>query len=120
MPDGGGAIDGVVVGVRDADPAPSVHAELLQAMAMAVDSMFFWLTGVGGDGRRRAANDGGGNVQRTTPGMSGSIGEHRDGRRKAALDDNGGSVGGGMGVGVGIIIILWVVALWEEGAKIRI
>ena len=27
LSDGGGAIDGVVIGVRDADPAPSVHAE---------------------------------------------------------------------------------------------
>ncbi len=25
--DGGGAIDGVVVGVRDVDPAPGVHTE---------------------------------------------------------------------------------------------
>ena len=39
---------------------------------VAVDSVFFWLAGVGGDGRRRAANDGGGDVQRTTPGTSGS------------------------------------------------
>ena len=27
LSDGGGAIDGVVVGLRDADPAPSAHAE---------------------------------------------------------------------------------------------
>jgi hypothetical protein len=62
--------------------------------------------GDGGDGRRRAANDGGGDVQRTTPGTSGSVGEHRDGRRVAAVDDDGGSGGGGQGVG--IIIILWL------------
>ncbi len=32
--DGGGAIDGVVIGVRDADPTPSVHTEQSQAVAM--------------------------------------------------------------------------------------
>jgi hypothetical protein len=45
-------------------------------------------------------------VQRTTPGTSGSVGERRDGRRVAAVDDDGGSGGGGQGVG--IIIILWL------------
>jgi hypothetical protein len=36
-------------------------------MKVAVDGVFFWLTGVGGDGRRHhASNDGGGDVQRTT------------------------------------------------------
>ena len=34
LSDGGGAINGVVIGVRDADPAPSVHAEQSQAAAM--------------------------------------------------------------------------------------
>ena len=42
---------------------------------MAVDGVFFWLAGVGGDGQQCAANDGGGEVQRTTPG---SVGERRD------------------------------------------
>ena len=68
---------------------------------MAVVGMFFWLTGVLGDGRRHAANDGGGDVQRTTPGTSGRVGERRDGRWKAAIDDDSG---GGSGLGVGIII----------------
>jgi len=36
----------------------------------------------------------------------------------AAVDDDGGSGGGGQGVG--IIIMLWLPALWEEGAKTRI
>jgi len=85
---------------------------------VAVDGVFFWLAGVGGDGRRRAANDGGGDMQRTMSGTSGSIGEHRDGRRVAAVDDYGGS--GGSARGVGIIIILWLAALREEGAKTRI
>jgi hypothetical protein len=35
-------------------------------MKVAVDGVFFWLTGVGGDGRRHASNDGGGDVQQTT------------------------------------------------------
>jgi hypothetical protein len=35
---------------------------------VAVNGVFFLLTGVGGDGRRRAANDGGDDAQRTTPG----------------------------------------------------
>ena len=39
---------------------------------MAVNGLFFWLAGVGGDGRRRAGNNGGGDVQGTTPGTSGS------------------------------------------------
>jgi hypothetical protein len=64
------------------------------------------------------ANDGGGDVQRTTPGTSGIVGERRDGRRKAAVDDDGGSGGGGLGVG--IIISIWLAALWKEGAKTRI
>ena len=34
--DNGGAIDGVVVGIRDADPAPGVHAEQSQAMVVVV------------------------------------------------------------------------------------
>jgi len=38
-----------------------------------------------------------------TPGTLGRVGECRNGRRKAAIDDNGGSGGGG-GLGVGIII----------------
>ncbi len=45
---------------------------------MAVDGVFFWLAGVGCDGQQRAANDGGGEVQRTTLGTTGSIGERRD------------------------------------------
>ncbi len=96
---------------------------------MAVEGVFFWLAGVGGDGRLCAANDRGGDVQqmteegtcserRTTPGNSGSVGEHCDGRRVAAVDDDGGS--GGSGRVVGIIIILWLAALREEGAKTRI
>ena len=68
--------------------------------------------------RRRAANDGGGDVQRTTLGMSGSIGECSNGRRVAAVDDNSGSGSGGRGAG--IIIILWLAALWEEGTKTKI
>ena len=44
-------------------------------MEVAVDGVFFWLTGVGGGGRRRAVNDGGGDVQRTMPGTSGRVGE---------------------------------------------
>ncbi len=60
-------------------------------------------------------------MQRMTPGSSVSIGERRDGRRVAAVDDDGGSGGsGGGGRGVWIIIILWLAALWEEGAKTRI
>jgi len=43
--------------------------------------MFFWLAGVGGDGRRRAVNEGGGDVQRTTANDSEDVGEHQDGRR---------------------------------------
>jgi hypothetical protein len=83
-------------------------------MEVAVDGVFFWLTGVGGDSQQCAANDGGGDVQRTTPGMLGSTGERCNGRRKAAIDDDGGSGGGG-GLGVGIIIILWLAAFWEDG-----
>ena len=81
--------------------------------------MFFWLAVVRGDSRQRAANDGGGNVQQTMPGMSGSIGERRDGQRVAAVDTDDGGCGCG-GHGGGIILILWLVALWEEGAKTRI
>ena len=33
---------------------------------------------MGDDGRRRAVNDGGGNVQQTMVGTSGSVGEHQD------------------------------------------
>ncbi len=77
---------------------------------MAVDGVFFWLAGVGGDGC--AANDGGGDVQRTTPGTSRSVGERRDGRRVAAVDNDGGSGGGYRGGG--IILILWLAELWEE------
>jgi hypothetical protein len=58
-------------------------------------------------------NDGGGDVQRTTPGTSGSVGERRDGRRVAAVDDDGSSGGGGRGGG--IILILWLAALWGGG-----
>ena len=102
--------------------SPRIFTRLIrQRTEVVVDGVFFWLAGVGGDGRRRAANDGGGNVQRTMPGTSGSIGEHRDGWRMAAVDDDGGSGGsGGSGRGVGIIIILWLAALREEGAKTRI
>jgi hypothetical protein len=57
-------------------------------------------------------------MRRTTLGTSGSVGERRDGQRVAAVNDDGGS--GGSGRGVGIIIILWLAALWEEGAKTRI
>jgi hypothetical protein len=57
-------------------------------------------------------------VQPTTAETLGSVGEHRDGRRVATVDDNGGSGGGGRGGG--IIIILWLAVLWEEGAKTRI
>ena len=46
--------------------------------------VFFWLAGVRGDGQRRAANVGGGDVQQTTPGTLGSVGERRDGRRVTA------------------------------------
>jgi hypothetical protein len=71
---------------------------------VAVDGVFFWLTGVGGDGRRHAANDGGGDVQQTTAettrseqrrGGSGDGGGVRRGvqcgcvRRHAANDDGG-------------------------------
>ena len=52
-------------------------------------------------------------VQRTTPGTSGSVGERRDGRRVAAVNDDGGSGGGGRGGG--IILILWLAALWGGG-----
>jgi hypothetical protein len=58
-------------------------------------------------------NDGGGDVQRTTPGTSGSVGERRDGRRVVAVNDDGGSGGGGRGGG--IILILWLAALWGGG-----
>ena len=96
---------------------------------MAVEGVFFWLAGVGGDGRLCAANDRGGDVQqmteegtcserRTTPGNSGSVGEHCDGRRVAAVDDDSGSGNGGRGAGV--IIILWLAVLWEESAKTKI
>jgi hypothetical protein len=67
---------------------------------VAVDVVFFWLTGVRGDCWRRAANDGGGDVQRTTE--EATCSERRQGRRGA------------------IIIILWLAALWEEGAKTKI
>ena len=51
-----------------------------------------------GDGRQRAVNDGGGDMQRTMPGTSGSIGEHQDGRQlEAANNDKGGSGDGGRG-----------------------
>ena len=53
-------------------------------------------------------------MQRTTPETSGSVGERRDGQRKAAVNDDGGSGGGGLGVG--IISNLWLAALWEEGS----
>ena len=59
-----------------------------------------------------------GDVQRAMRGTSESIGEPRDGQRIAAVHDDGGSGGGRQGVG--IIIILWLVVLWEEGAKTRI
>ena len=73
---------------------------------VAVDGEFFWLT-------RCAANYGGGDVQQTTPGTLGSVGERRDGRRKAAIGNNDGSSGGGRGGG--IVIILWLAVLWEDG-----
>ena len=75
--------------------------------------MFFWLAGVGGDGRRRAVNDGGGDVQRND---ARDFGERRDGRRLAAVDRRqrrrrpGGRE----------YLFIWLVALWEEVAKTRI
>ncbi len=48
----------------------------------------------------------------------GSVGEHRDGRRVVAVNDDNGSDGGGQGEGS--IIILWLAALWEEGTTTRI
>ena len=60
------------------------------------------------------------NVQGMTLGMSGSVGELRDGWRLAAVKDGGGGGGGGGGRGEGSIIFLWLAALWEEDAKTRI
>jgi len=57
-------------------------------------------------------------VQQTMPGMSGSVGERRDGRQVANVDDDSGSGNGGRGAGV--IIILWLAVLWEESAKTKI
>ena len=82
--------------------------------------VFFWLAGVGGDSQGCAANDGGGDVQRTTPGTLGSVGYHPDGRRVANVDD-GGSSGGTAVVAAagGRDYYLWLASLWEEGAKMR-
>ncbi len=57
------------------------------------------MAGVGGDSQGCAANDGGGDVQQTTPGTLGSVGYRLDGQRVAAVDDGGGSGGGGCGGG---------------------
>ena len=54
---------------------------------------------MGGDSQGCAANDGGGDVQQTTPGALGSVGYRLDGQRVAAVDDGGGSGGGGCGGG---------------------
>ena len=56
--------------------------------------MFFWLAGVGGDGRRRAVNDGGGDVQRTTPETSGSVGMDGGWRLSTGGSGDGGRGGG--------------------------
>jgi len=67
-----------------------------------VIGVFFRLVGVGGEGRRHAVNDGGGDVQQTTPGTSGSVGELEgtaggDCRRRRRWQPGGG-----------IVIILWL------------
>jgi hypothetical protein len=56
--------------------------------------VFFWLAGVGGDGRRRAVNDGGGDVQRTTPETSGSVGMDGGWRLSTGGSGDGGRGGG--------------------------
>ena len=50
---------------------------------MAVDGVFFWLAGVGGDGQQRAVNNGGGDVQRT---MEKAMCSEQWRRRRAAND----------------------------------
>jgi hypothetical protein len=43
---------------------PRIFARLIrQRTEVTVDGVFFWLAGVGGDGRLHAANDIGGDVQ---------------------------------------------------------
>ena len=79
---------------------------------MEVDGAFFWLASVGGDGC--AANNGG-NVQRTTPGTSGSVGERQDGQRVAAVDNDGGSSGGSRGGGISLN--LWSAGVWDEAGR---
>jgi hypothetical protein len=77
---------------------PRIFARLVRHRTeVTVDGVFFWLAGVGCDGRLRVANDRGGDVQRMTPETTGSFGEHRDGRWVAAVDDNGGRGSGGRG-----------------------
>ena len=49
------------------------------------------------------------------PGTSGNVGERRDGRRVAAVNDNEGSDGGGRGGWD--YSYLWLAALWEDGVR---